>query len=72
MYLFGKVTVIPKVPDRISRLEELAYNLWWSWNTETLKLFKAIDIDLWDECQKNPIKNIKPSQGAEIQKEGKI
>lgn len=67
MYLFGKVTVIPKVPDRISRLEELAYNLWWSWNTETLKLFKAIDIELWDNCQKNPIKFINNVEQSKLE-----
>jgi len=67
MYLFGKVTVIPKVPDRINRLEEIAYNLWWSWNTETLKLFKAIDIDLWENCQKNPIKFINNVEQSKLE-----
>ena len=56
MYLFGKVTVIPQVPERINRLEELAYNLWWSWNIEALRLFKQIDIDLWERVEKNPVK----------------
>ena len=67
MYLFGKVTVIPKIPERINRLEELAYNLWWAWNTETLKLFKAIDIDLWDNCQKNPVKFINNVEQSKLE-----
>lgn len=67
MYLFGKVTVIPQVPERINRLEELAYNLWWSWNVETLKLFKAIDIDLWEKCQKNPVKFINNVEQSKLE-----
>lgn len=67
MYLFGRVTVIPKVPERINRLEEIAYNLWWSWNTEALKLFKAIDIDLWEKCQKNPIKFINNVEQSKLE-----
>ena len=30
--------------------------MWWSWNTEFLKIFKEIDIDLWEQCNKNPVK----------------
>ncbi|MBQ7667788.1 MAG: alpha-glucan family phosphorylase [Clostridia bacterium] len=67
MYLFGKVTVIPQVPDRINRLEELAYNLWWTWNTEALKLFKQIDIDLWNTCQKNPVKFINNVEQSKLE-----
>ncbi|MBE5812694.1 MAG: glycosyltransferase family 1 protein [Clostridiales bacterium] len=67
MYLFGKVTVIPQVPERINRLEELAYNLWWSWNVEALKLFKAIDIDLWEKCQKNPVKFINNVEQSKLE-----
>jgi starch phosphorylase len=67
MYLFGKVTVIPQVPERINRLEELAYNLWWSWHTEALKLFKTIDPDLWENCQKNPIKFINNVEQSKLE-----
>lgn len=71
MYLFGRVTVIPQVPERINRLEELAYNLWWSWNTETLKLFKQIDIDLWEQCQKNPVKFINNVEQSKLEEAAK-
>ena len=67
MYLFGKVTVIPQVPERINRLEELAYNLWWSWNIEALRLFKQIDIDLWEKCQKNPVKFINNVEQSKLE-----
>ena len=56
MYIFNKITVTPQLPKRIGKLSEIANNLWWSWNTEFLVLFKKIDRDLWETCEKNPIK----------------
>ncbi len=56
MYVFNKITVMPQLPERIRGLSVIANNLWWSWNTEFLKLFKIIDIDLWEKVNKNPIK----------------
>lgn len=55
-YVFNKITVRPQLPKRIDKLGEIAYNLWWSWNTDFLRLFKNIDVDLWEKCQKNPVK----------------
>lgn len=59
MYIFNRITVNPQLPKRINRLTEIANNLWWSWNTEVLKLFKEIDIDLWEKVDKNPVKFLK-------------
>ena len=47
MYLFNRITVNPQLPKRIEKLSEIANNLWWSWNTEFLRLFQRIDGDLW-------------------------
>ena len=59
MYIFNRVTVVPQLPNRISKLSEIANNLWWSWNTEFLRLFRIIDNDLWERCEKNPVKFLK-------------
>ena len=59
MYIFNRITVNPQLPKRIEKLSEIGYNLWWSWNTEFLKLFKEMDIDLWEGVNKNPIKFLK-------------
>ena len=59
MYVFNRITVNPQLPKRIGRITEIANNLWWSWNTEFLRLFKIIDIDLWERCNKNPVKFLK-------------
>ena len=59
MYIFNKITVNPQLPKRIEKLSEISNNLWWSWNTEFLRLFKKIDKDLWETCEKNPVKFLK-------------
>ena len=59
MYVFNKIKVNPQLPDKIEKLGEIANNLWWSWNSEFLRIFKEIDIDLWERCDKNPVKFLK-------------
>ena len=59
MYVFNKITVNPQLPKNINRLQEIANNLWWSWNSEFLRLFKEIDNDLWETVDKNPVKFLK-------------
>ena len=59
MYVFNKIIVNPQLPKRINRLGDIANNLWWSWNTNFLRLFKEIDIDLWEKVEKNPVKFLK-------------
>jgi len=49
-------TVIPKLPEPLRPLEELAYNLWWTWNPEAQELFRTVDPDLWESSGHNPIK----------------
>jgi len=49
MYIFNRITVNPQLPKRINRLNEIANNLWWAWNTEFLRLLKTMDGDLWEK-----------------------
>ncbi len=44
------------IPQRIARLRELAYNLWWSWHPEAQALYSQIDPDLWELVYHNPVK----------------
>jgi starch phosphorylase len=46
----------PQLPERISKLGALAYNLEWSWNNRSRLLFKRLDPDLWRDTQHNPVK----------------
>src|SRR2546429_5274352 len=54
--VFGRMTVFPTMPSRISRLYELAYNLWWSWHPEALALYRKLDPDLWEHVGHNPVR----------------
>jgi starch phosphorylase len=49
-------TVIPKLPPSLERLRELAYNLCWSWDHDTLALFRRLDTDLWETSGHNPVR----------------
>jgi hypothetical protein len=35
---------IPPLPARLSRLNELAYDLWWSWTAEAREAFRDLDL----------------------------
>ena len=48
-----------ELPERISRLEELANNLWWSWHEEARRLFRAVDYPLWRMTAHNPVKQLR-------------
>jgi len=56
MYLIGKIKVTPVLPSKIQRLKDIAYNLWWSWNSEAVDLFREIDLKLWEKTGKNPVR----------------
>src|SRR5690625_4316013 len=55
MEILGTLTVLPVLPERISRLEELAYNLWWTWEPEARSLFRQLDPELWQRVQDSPV-----------------
>ena len=49
----------PKLPSRISRLFELANNLWWSWHEEGRQIFRSLDYALWRTSGHNPVKQLR-------------
>ena len=55
MYAYRTVSVIPRLPDSISRLRELAYNLWFSWNDAAMELYRSINPALWEDVYHNPV-----------------
>jgi len=54
--VYGRMTVFPVMPPHISRLYELAYNLWWSWRPEARALYSTLDASLWEEVGHNPVR----------------
>src|SRR4051812_13351289 len=45
----------PQLPERINRLRELAYDLWWTWNAEARDVFRRLDYTLWRQTAHNPV-----------------
>src|SRR5262245_55799880 len=52
----SKLAVRPRIPAALARLEELAYNLWWSWESDGQALYGRLDPELWEAVNHNPIK----------------
>ncbi|MFP4172392.1 MAG: alpha-glucan family phosphorylase [Candidatus Hydrogenedentota bacterium] len=48
-------TVTPRLPERLERLRDIAFNMYWCWQTEAIELFFRIDRELWDETNQNPV-----------------
>ena len=46
---------LPPLPARIRRLNDLAYDLWWSWNAEAREVFRDLDYPLWRFTDHNPV-----------------
>jgi starch phosphorylase len=49
-----QLEVNPKIPKRLARLEELASNLWYSWDRATRAIFARLNPTLWDAVGHNP------------------
>src|SRR6266850_1978674 len=49
-----QLEVNPKLPKRLARLEELAGNLWYSWDRATRAIFARLNPALWDAVGHNP------------------
>ena len=50
-----EVKVNANLPKNLHKLQEIAYNLWWVWNSEAKNIFRYIDNDAWHKAQSNPI-----------------
>lgn len=48
-------SVVPKLPEALAPLRDLAFNLWFAWNDDIARLFTRMDMRLWRECDGNPV-----------------
>ncbi|GAB6392015.1 MAG: alpha-glucan family phosphorylase/maltodextrin phosphorylase [Treponematales bacterium] len=51
-------TVKPKLPASLRPLEEIARNLWLSWNFDAVQLFIRLDYDSWLKSQQSPVRTL--------------
>ncbi len=54
------------LPRRISRLGELAYNLWWTGIPDAQRLYIRIDPDLWEQTYHNPVLFLRQIERARL------
>ena len=57
----------PGLPERISRLGELACNLWWSWHPEARSLFKMLGGNGSEFKSQNPAKLLQDLEGSVLE-----
>ena len=48
--------VVPRIPEQLKALKKIAYNIWWTWNSQAIELFRWIDSDLWESTYHNPVR----------------
>jgi len=56
MNAIGRIVSMPRLPEPLKGLHELAYNLWWSWNPEAQHLFEQINPSQWKRFRANPVR----------------
>jgi glycogen phosphorylase len=47
--------VRPSLPEPLQPLMRIANNLRWSWDHAGIDLFRRIDRDMWETCNRNPV-----------------
>ena len=65
--MLGIKDKFPHLPEEISGLRELAYNLWWSWHPEGRALFKLLSRQGWYLSNHNPVKMINRMDGKALE-----
>ena len=49
-----KFTVVPRLPERLAKLADIANNMCWCWHHDAIELFHRIDRDLWQKTNQSP------------------
>jgi starch phosphorylase len=56
MRAIRRFTVRPVLPEPLSALGALAGNLRWSWHSATQDVFAAVDPQLWEQVERDPVR----------------
>ena len=51
-----RLNIIPTLPEPLAPLWEFSYNLWWSWNKETIRTLHQIDPETWVDSERDPLR----------------
>jgi len=50
-----ELNVTPNLPNGLKKLEEIAQNLWWVWNSDAKNMFRTLNPAAWKEANSNPV-----------------
>ena len=59
--------VSPRLPEVLEPLNDLARNLWWTWEPDARKLFRDLNPTLWDQTNHNPIRMLQLSKQGRLE-----
>ncbi len=66
MHPIKSFNVSPRLPAELEPLDQLARNLWWTWEPDARKLFRDLDPALWDRTNHNPIRMLQLCKQARL------
>ena len=53
--VWKEVNVKSHIPESLQMLQEMAHNIWWTWNNEARDMYKSLDPELWSAVVQNPV-----------------
>jgi starch phosphorylase len=59
--------VVPALPAALEGLRQLAHNLRWAWDHNTIDLFRRLDSDLWESTGHNPVRMLGLIKQAQLE-----
>lgn len=65
---------VTSLPTELNILNDIAHNLWWSWNQETWEVFEALNPEIWNQ-KRNPVQtlaSLSPERINEIKNDTKL
>ncbi len=66
MNTIAHLNVTPNLPKRLARLEDLAQNIYWSWNPNAIALFREISPNTFTASGHNPVRVLREAAQAEL------
>jgi starch phosphorylase len=59
--------VVPSLPEPLSGLRRLAYNLRWTWDHDSIEQFRRLDSELWESTGHNPVRMLGAMDQAQLE-----
>ena len=64
---FHSYNVVPTLPAALEPLREMSFNVWWTWEPSARRLFRHLDVELWNRTNHNPVRMLQLSRQARLE-----